>query len=159
MHHHHSYSSMRGNVHECNHVFEKTQLLNSNIFCSSWKAVSRIKERNVPGFGLYADQIWRPVSRNEFINWPDFSDPAFPKLASQQIISAYNLGSKLNVEIGCIGGHGRTGTMLACMAVLDQGFNPIDAISFARETYCHHAVEAELQEKYVEFFWRYTNEL
>ena len=142
----------------CMHLFEKTNLDNSNIVCSSWKAALRL-ERPKPDFGLYADFVWRPRSRNEFIDWPDFNAPKYPRLAYSQICSAYSLGKSVCVEIGCIGGHGRTGTILACMSILDKGFNPDDAINFTRDTYCSQAIETSSQERFVELFWEMHYEL
>ncbi len=51
------------------------------------------------------------------------------------------------VEIGCYGGHGRTGTALACLAVL-CGQAPDEAVSWVRGTYCERAVETDEQEAF-----------
>lgn len=51
------------------------------------------------------------------------------------------LGKK--VHIGCIGGHGRTGTVLA--ALVAQINKEADAISWVRENYCKKAVESKAQ--------------
>jgi protein-tyrosine phosphatase len=42
-------------------------------------------------------------------------------------------------EVFCYGGHGRTGTVLACLAVLD-GEPPDAAIARLRRDYCSRAV-------------------
>jgi protein-tyrosine phosphatase len=55
------------------------------------------------------------------------------------------------VEIGCLGGHGRTGTALACLAVL-AGTPPDDAVAWVRATYCEKAVETDAQEQLVADF-------
>lgn len=47
------------------------------------------------------------------------------------------------VHCGCIGGHGRTGTVFA--ALIKAATNEIDAITFVREHYCKKAVESEAQ--------------
>ena len=52
------------------------------------------------------------------------------------------------VEIGCTGGRGRTGTALACLAVLD-GIPSAAAVAFVRERYDRHAVETPGQRRYV----------
>jgi len=46
------------------------------------------------------------------------------------------------VHVGCIGGHGRTGTVLAAMVSL---CGTIDAIGYVREHYCEKAVESKEQ--------------
>ncbi len=45
-------------------------------------------------------------------------------------------------------GHGRTGTALACLAVLD-GVAPGEAVAYVREGYHRQAVETPWQYRYV----------
>ena len=52
------------------------------------------------------------------------------------------------VELGCLGGHGRTGTALACLAVL-SGVPAPDATAWVRSAYCNEAVETPEQEAFV----------
>jgi protein-tyrosine phosphatase len=52
------------------------------------------------------------------------------------------------VEIACGGGRGRTGTALACLAILD-GIPSTEAVAFVREHYNPHAVETPGQRRYV----------
>lgn len=52
------------------------------------------------------------------------------------------------VELGCIGGHGRTGTALACLAVL-TGCPASEAVAWVRASYCQKAVETAGQEAFV----------
>ena len=52
------------------------------------------------------------------------------------------------VEVGCLGGHGRTGTALACLAVL-AGHPAADAVAWTRTHYCPKAVETPDQEAFV----------
>lgn len=47
------------------------------------------------------------------------------------------------VHIGCIGGHGRTGTVLAALVKHMTGNE--DAITYVRENYCEKAVESQVQ--------------
>lgn len=46
------------------------------------------------------------------------------------------------------GGRGRTGTALACLAVLD-GVPHREAVAYVREHYCVHAVETPWQRRFV----------
>ncbi|WP_425336872.1 protein phosphatase [Streptomyces sviceus] len=55
------------------------------------------------------------------------------------------------VEIACGGGRGRTGTALACLAVLD-GVPPREAVAYVREHYHRRAVETPWQRRYVQRF-------
>ena len=52
------------------------------------------------------------------------------------------------VEVGCLGGHGRTGTALAVLAVLG-GHPPDEAVAWVRANYCPEAVETAEQEAFV----------
>jgi protein-tyrosine phosphatase len=52
------------------------------------------------------------------------------------------------VEVGCLGGHGRTGTVLGCLAVL-TGHPHGEAVAWVRARYCADAVETAEQERFV----------
>lgn len=55
------------------------------------------------------------------------------------------------VEVSCAGGRGRTGTALACLAVID-GVPAGQAVAFVRRHYDPHAVETPWQRRYVARF-------
>jgi protein-tyrosine phosphatase len=55
------------------------------------------------------------------------------------------------VEIACSGGRGRTGTALACLAIID-GLSPEQAVAFVRQQYHPHAVETPWQKRYATHF-------
>lgn len=58
------------------------------------------------------------------------------------------------VEIGCIGGLGRTGTALACMAIL-AGVPADRAVAWVRAHYKPRAIENPAQAQWVHRFARY----
>jgi protein-tyrosine phosphatase len=60
---------------------------------------------------------------------------------AEQIVA----GSK--VHAGCIGGHGRTGTLFAALVKVMLG--EVDAISYVREHYCVKSVESDSQVKFL----------
>lgn len=51
------------------------------------------------------------------------------------------------VHIGCIGGHGRTGTVLAALVTHMTG--NVDSISYVRKHYCEKAVESASQVRFL----------
>lgn len=51
------------------------------------------------------------------------------------------------VHVGCIGGHGRTGTVLS--AVVAEALKKKDAIQYVRKHYCKKAVESKEQVKFL----------
>lgn len=53
------------------------------------------------------------------------------------------LVAQKKVHIGCIGGHGRTGLVLAALVTYMTG--ELDSISYVRKNYCEKAVESALQ--------------
>jgi hypothetical protein len=107
-------------------------------------------------FGLYLDEQWAPTWPADIVAWPDFGLPDEPEVAARQIADAFGRaeGGKL-VEVGCLGGSGRTGTVLACMAIL-AGVAPGEAIEWVRTEYRPQAVETAEQEAWVEWFGRWA---
>jgi hypothetical protein len=107
-------------------------------------------------FGLYADPHWEPTWPADIISWRDFGLPEEPEVAAWQIASAFDRarGGEL-VEVGCLGGCGRTGTVLACMAVL-AGVPSSDAVAWVRAAYRPEAVETAEQEQWVGWFARWA---
>lgn len=106
-----------------------------------------------PELGLYLlardlgpmdwERVWVP--------WPDFRLPRDDDAARRAFVRAWAAAADRRVEVACGGGRGRTGTALACIAVLD-GVDPADAVAYVREHYDHRAVETPWQRRYVERF-------
>jgi hypothetical protein len=88
-----------------------------------------------------------------WIRWPDFWLPRDRAYAREALTEAWKRASRAGerVEIACGGGRGRTGTALACLAVLD-GVPPDEAVDFVRRNYDRHAVETPWQRRYVRGF-------
>ncbi len=86
-----------------------------------------------------------------WIRWPDFWLPTDRVAAAEVLREAWRRAADGRVEIVCGGGRGRTGTALACLAVLD-GVPPEDAVAYVREHYDPHAVETPWQRAYVRRF-------
>jgi hypothetical protein len=103
-------------------------------------------------FGLYMDPSWNPTWPAELIDWADFGLPRDGARAAAQIRAAFARAERgQGVEIGCLGGLGRTGAVLACMAVL-AGVDALDAIAWVREHYRAGAIETPEQERWVVWF-------
>jgi hypothetical protein len=103
-------------------------------------------------YGLYLDERWAPTWPADVIAWPDFGLPAEPEVAAGEITDAFRRARRGElVEVGCLGGSGRTGTVLACMAVL-AGVPPAEAVSWVRAAYRREAVETAEQEAWVQWF-------
>ena len=103
-------------------------------------------------YGLYLDDQWAPTWPADLVAWPDFGLPADPDVAARQITDAFQRASRGElVEVGCLGGSGRTGTVLACMAVL-AGVPAAEAVPWVRSAYRPQAVETAEQEAWVQWF-------
>lgn len=88
---------------------------------------------------------------SRWLRWPDFLLPTDRSLARSLLTEAWRRSAAERVEVACNGGRGRTGTALACLAVLD-GLPPGEAVRHVRLDYHPRAVETPWQRRYVERF-------
>jgi protein-tyrosine phosphatase len=88
---------------------------------------------------------------SRWVRWPDFRLPADDREARDALVDVLARATSERVELACEGGRGRTGTALACLAVLD-GIAPRDAVAFVRQNYHPKAVETFRQKRYVRSF-------
>ncbi|MFH8385184.1 protein phosphatase [Kitasatospora sp. NPDC018058] len=104
-----------------------------------------------PTFGVYL--LGRPPKTSgweaRWVRWPDFRLPSDRADAADAFREAWERCAVERVELACAGGRGRTGTALACIAVLD-GVPAAEAVAYVREHYSPHAVETPWQRKFVE---------
>ncbi|HEY1572213.1 MAG TPA: protein-tyrosine phosphatase family protein [Pseudonocardiaceae bacterium] len=106
-----------------------------------------------PDFGLYLlgheppDFEWP----TRWLHWPDFRLPSDTDDARAAFQEAWQRAGRDKVEVACMGGQGRTGTALACIAILD-GIPAEDAVRYVRENYSPKAVEMPSQKKFVARF-------
>jgi len=124
----------------------------TQVTAVSFDAVDPYGRDPRPEYGLYLDRRWQPPWSHDHLEWPDFAvpdDPAHVLTMLRSVLERARRGQL--VEIGCLGGHGRTGTALACLAVL-AGHPTSDAVAWVRATYCPKAVETAAQEAFVTGF-------
>lgn len=106
-----------------------------------------------PDFGLYLRRrAPQPVRwETRWVRWPDFWLPSDRDDFADAIREVVRRAGSERVEIACGGGLGRTGTALACLAVLD-GVAGDRAVAYVRERYSHRAVETPWQRRFVARF-------
>ncbi|MER6442118.1 MULTISPECIES: protein-tyrosine phosphatase family protein [unclassified Streptomyces] len=103
-----------------------------------------------PSFAVYLLGKQPPSTEWEarWLRWPDFRLPKDRQQARNVLREALTRAGNERVEVACWGGRGRTGTALACMAVLD-GVPPDQAVAFVRQQYHPRAVETPWQRRFV----------
>ena len=106
-----------------------------------------------PAFGLYLLARKPPATKwaSRWVFWPDFRLPSNLADAAAGFRETWERSSNERVEIACEGGQGRTGTALACLAILD-GVPSGEALRYVREHYSPRAVETPEQESFVARF-------
>lgn len=107
----------------------------------------------VPTFGLYLlSHEPPPVAWDtRWLRWPDFWLPSDRAATADALHEAWARAEAERVEVACAGGYGRTGTALACLAVLD-GVPNREAVAYVRERYAARAVETPWQRRFVSRF-------
>jgi len=112
-----------------------------------------LPEGPLPQFALYLlgappEPVAWPAT---WVRWPDFRLPADPDAARAALVDAWQRSERERVELACGGGRGRTGTALACLAVLD-GVPAGEAVAWVRAHYDRKAVETPWQARFVRRF-------
>ncbi|MFE0130808.1 protein-tyrosine phosphatase family protein [Streptomyces sp. NPDC059037] len=112
-----------------------------------------LPEGPTPDFALYLLAKEPPAVAWEarWVRWPDFRLPSDRVATAAALREAWERAAEERVEVACGGGQGRTGTALACMAVLD-GVPGGEAVAYVREHYARRAVETPWQRRFVSRF-------
>jgi hypothetical protein len=115
-------------------------------------AQNRVPSGDEPDFGLYLGVDYHPGWEHDRLEWPDFGLPRDPLAAARAIEALYRRArAGERVETACRAGKGRTGTVIACLAILD-GIRPAHAVSWTRSHYHHRAVQTLWQRRWVRHF-------
>ena len=105
-----------------------------------------------PEFGLYLGVDYRPRWTHRRLDWPDFGLPRDPVVAARAIEQLYERARDgERVETACRAGKGRTGTVIACLAILD-GLRSDHAVGWTRQHHHHRAVQTLWQRRWVRRF-------
>jgi len=91
---------------------------------------------------------------SRWVRWPDMGLPCRPSQLRAALEEARERARTERVELACAGGRGRTGTSLACLAVL-EGMPPREAVAYVRRHYHPKAVETPWQRLFVRWFARH----
>lgn len=83
-----------------------------------------------------------------WLRWRDFGLPSDAEAAARLLHELWERAPTERVELACGGGRGRTGTALACLAVLD-GVPADEEVRWVRSQYSPRAVETPWQRRWV----------
>ena len=151
----------------CHHWRQRVRVGEWYVWCSGYmdKPTTKARTGKHPDLGVYLYTGWMTgmggFASNSVVcpskspwpyivcDWADYSGwylEDYDRLV-QYVTRRIRRGHL--IEIGCHGGHGRTGTLLAgCIAVL-EGLSAEKAIAAVRKRYCEHTVETFVQEELV----------
>ena len=150
----------------CAHNQDIVTIGKYKVWLSELPAKNWLREK--PALGVYMAEPWLNYAGNVmtngialgtkvkydiiYINWEDRGVVHYSILIPvvNKIIEYLEEG--VNVEMGCWGGHGRTGTVAACVLGAVEKLDGATAIKELRKRYCSHAVEGVLQENLVKEF-------
>ena len=112
-----------------------------------------------PEYGLYLGDARLRARHDATLTWPhdwlDWPDFRLPRDRAAAITALRALHERAlageQVEVACGGGIGRTGTALACLAVL-SGVPGTEAVAWVRAHYQRRAVETPWQRRWVARF-------
>jgi len=89
-----------------------------------------------------------PKAEEILLDWEDGADinltPEF-----WPALTEYLRTKKAKTLVHCLGGHGRTGTVAACLLVAACNYGANQAIKWVRKNYCEEAIETAAQVQYV----------
>lgn len=164
----------RFHIPECRHWRQRFDLEDGlHVFASAWfdkpqtSHSSKAEPSSQIDVGFYLDTRWASGS---LVTSPGLNLPFGKKKRSTQIVIypwedwgvpenrelfrralrwlLAEAGRGKTIEIGCMGGHGRTGTALACLLVV-QGLSHSKATSKVWSRYCEEAIESRTQLDYI----------
>lgn len=158
----------------CHHWREQVRVGRYTVTCSSHIG-RHVLTPPVPDFGIYLASGWRELLGKSWTNgsylrrlaqerpypalvrdWLDAGTIATRDLNQLVEICLSKMRHGKMIDIGCAAGHGRTGTLLACLIARIEHLPGQEAIREARTRYCPQAVETIQQEqsvrKYVDLF-------
>jgi protein-tyrosine phosphatase len=106
------------------------------------------QEHSIPIESLKKWETYNSDFSEMLMDWPDYGVVNLPVEFWQELVSYLKAGNR-KMLVFCIGGHGRTGTALACLLVAGLNWKAKRAISWIRKNYCQSAIESMSQENYI----------
>jgi hypothetical protein len=154
------------NYKKCCHDAQPVLIGSYTIYVTAYKNVGESAKGFHPDVGLYFDSDWDKLFKNPnvygevkgfgdypgrysypaiVIDWSDWKGIDIDIMAWLVDGAINNLRDSRKLDVGCYGGHGRTGTFLACLAGKLENLDARAAILAVRKRYCEEAVESYSQ--------------
>ena len=135
----------------CVHWRTRVRVARGQVSCSRWLSrPGTWGQTESPDRGVYLDLAWDGVPwTHDLVAWPDFGVIAADEAAALARQIASDVAAGRFVDIGCLGGHGRTGTLLAVVIGIGEQLQAADAFRAVRERYCPRAIETVAQARFV----------
>ena len=154
------------------HLHTPVRVGQYTVYASAGRSVTKETDYRPKALGIYLDpMIWGrirdvtiqpfaevtskvPVQRDAageiiYVRWPDFGIIGQDRLRRLTGIIHRALRDGITVEIGCIGAHGRTGTLLAALLVTIEKDSAAEAIRHVWDSYCEDAIETRGQQRMI----------
>ena len=149
----------------CNHWMVPFKVGKGTVYLSGNSTPTSVSKGALePTAGVYLDSGWirergptlltntsiRDDCRDDdmavlYVPWHDMGVVPYRTLSAAVVWSLTHIKSGGRLEIGCVGGHGRTGTMLGAILIY-MGRTGEEAVNEVRERYCPKAIETKGQE-------------
>ena len=114
----------------------------------SWQSLRWVFPVPQYGRGAKVPRLFDEAGREIiYVRWPDFGTIGQDRFLRLIRIVGKALRDGRTVELGCIGAHGRTGTLLAGLLMDIGGLPAGEAIEAVRTRYCERAIENSTQER------------
>ncbi len=149
----------------CNHWQHAVKVGTFTVWASGIAGVkfATMDDSKIPDLGVYLDKAWSTAfildtvsvgteiagysERHAlFLQWPDFKTISLERFQWVVETVAERVLDGQTVEIGCLGAHGRTGTLLAAVIAVVEKLSAREAILAVRARHCEHAVETDAQQ-------------
>ena len=154
-------------VPNCKHWRDSVKIGEYEVWASAYrdmpKEATELRAKPHPDLGVYLSMSWHEALTGMMsvgipcpikwdwpfitVEWGDYSLPDSWVLNQLLTFVVGKIKSGQRIEIGCMGGHGRTGTLLAMLQVEIGGMTAKAAIDTIRRDYCDEAIEGYAQEE------------